>query len=465
MTQKTLPAKYYLSHARELFGFVNEQCACLLTEEHSDYLAAYERLSEDAQCMLVRFLSRKPHFLARDSLQYAEIDNPSRRLEELQAAGFISTPSIEDWPRFATALTKAMLLDCLNRSTIKVKRTTPKTELVQLVLAHVDPADSQLAPLRNAFLIRRKQRVIDYIMFLFFGDLRNRFQKFAMRDLGVLKTRKSKATLVARFSCREEAISGFILHSRRRDFLFRPSELREETASYLLSCTAQGAVALEERDKLLLEVGNAFVDDQPEYAIRLWRASNDPAAIERWVRESYKHMDREALQTELEELRNQEMPAISKVFLEDFYVRKYQGKRTSIFTDMLRERSNKMRIDDAYMNDVEQGVIDHYRRQGIDSWFTENRFWRALFAFTFWQLLFNNSQKQHSEFDRLPAVLRTRQFYTDQQAAIEQALQLLDDRDAAKRTFIRLASRHYGYPTGIFRWRADLLDSILPSLE
>ena len=106
----SLPEKYYLSHARELFTFVQNQCSHLLAEEHIDYLYRFEQLSEDAQCLLVRFLSRKPRFVTSDSLQYPEIEYPTVGLTELIDNNLVAVPGVEDWSSLVSVLTKAMLL-------------------------------------------------------------------------------------------------------------------------------------------------------------------------------------------------------------------------------------------------------------------------------------------------------------------------------------------------------------------
>jgi DNA polymerase-3 subunit epsilon len=314
-------------------------------------------------------------------------------------------------------------------------------------------------------LVRRQQPTIDYILFLFFGDLRNRLQKFAMRDLGLLKTRKAKTQPSARFSSPKEAQSAFKLQCLQRDFTQQPQQLKESTATYLLTASPVGAIAQEIYDSLLLRVGAEFSGDNSDMAIKLWQASSEPQATERWIRESYQYKDREQLKNIMRQLRQQQLPATSKIFVEDFYARKYQGKRTSIYTDMLRETSCKLLLDEVYINEVEEGAIQHYRRNGSLAYFTENRHWRLLFALTFWHPLFRDEKQYGSEFDSLPLSLRNGTFYHHNAIEIEACLELLDTPNVAIESFTQVATRHYGYPTGLFRWQANMLDSIKPCLE
>ena len=48
--QATLPEKYYLDHALELFGFIRQHCDHLLEEQHRQYLQRYFDLGDDARC-------------------------------------------------------------------------------------------------------------------------------------------------------------------------------------------------------------------------------------------------------------------------------------------------------------------------------------------------------------------------------------------------------------------------------
>ncbi|MBL4671629.1 MAG: VRR-NUC domain-containing protein [Arenicella sp.] len=459
-----LPSKYYLNHAYELFDFVAKQCESLLSDEHKNYLQGISALSEDARCLLIRCLARKPYFIKLSSLSYDEINDIGRAVDELQRNNYLRFATHDDWIKLSQLLTKPQLVKSLVDAPIKIKSSTKKAELVDHAQQYVSGKEAHLSSLLSSMVVKQRGDLIEYIFFLFFGDIRNRFQQFAMRDLGVMKTRK-EAKNVARFEHIAEAQSAFELQKRRRDFSLNPSELKEQTADYLIGCNVIGHSAKETYDRLLLNVGNQLADSDAEKAITLWKMSDEPAATEKWVRESYTRFDRDDLHATLLKMREADLSPRIKVFIEDFYARKYQAKRTSIFTDMLREASNTIPLDEAFTNDVEDGVIAHYRQCGIDAYFTENKFWRVLFALTFWDLLFGPQQTQFSEFDRLPTQLKNNSFYTLQNEKIEQCLALFSSHSLSdKKTLLsRLTQRsaiHYGKPNGLFNWSPGLLDTI-----
>jgi DNA polymerase-3 subunit epsilon len=106
----TLPEKYYLSHGLELFEFVEDECSALLEQADKDYLQAFSRLSLNSQCLLVGFLTRKPQFLKRSSLQYPEIEDIDAAIDELIQAGLLSTIKPSDWSSFLATMTKPEIL-------------------------------------------------------------------------------------------------------------------------------------------------------------------------------------------------------------------------------------------------------------------------------------------------------------------------------------------------------------------
>lgn len=458
-----LPEKYYLAHAQEIFDFAEHQSAHLLDQAERRYLRKYAQLSEDAQCLLIRILSRKPKYFAVQSLAYAEIGNIARAQDELLRDGFISYVETRDWLEFLPALNKPQLIDCLNAARIQVKRSTNKSALLELAMAHCQPQHN--AQLRAQFIVRRQQATIEYILFLFFGDLRNRLQKFAMRDLGVLKTRKTNAQKIARFEAPVEARSAFTLQRLAQNFKAQPEQLCEQAAEYLVTHKPVGAIAEQLSDKLLLAVGDQLSGTDRRKAIDLWQRSNEPTAAQRWIREEYQHGDREALRLVLEELRDEQLAPEVAIFVEDFYSRKYLGKRTTIYTDLLRHQSAKVPIDEVYVNQAEEGVIQYYQQRGIQAYFVENSHWRLLFALTFWPLLFDQKTQRGSEFDRLPLSLRDQSFYAKFSEQIEHCLTALDEREASLARFAALATRYYGFATGLFRWNARILETIKLCLE
>ena len=130
--KKELPAKYYLAHFKELITFINTQCGHLLQQTHTDFINKVNQLNEQAQCMLARIYSRKPCFVAINTLNYDEIDNPTQAIAALMHAGLVTHPTHNDYQALLSHLTKPALLELLApfTATVSIKKSAAKDALI-----------------------------------------------------------------------------------------------------------------------------------------------------------------------------------------------------------------------------------------------------------------------------------------------------------------------------------------------
>ncbi|MFY7889460.1 MAG: VRR-NUC domain-containing protein, partial [Spirosomataceae bacterium] len=67
-----LEPKYYLGYFHYLLGFVEKKYAHILNESENAFLSDFAQLSENEQCLYVRFSNRRASFFRTDKLKYAE---------------------------------------------------------------------------------------------------------------------------------------------------------------------------------------------------------------------------------------------------------------------------------------------------------------------------------------------------------------------------------------------------------
>ena len=478
MSAITLPTHYYLDHGLEVFDYLEAHCLHLLPSEALSYIRSFRALNRDEQCLLVRLWSRKPRFLKRSSLMYAEITQPYECLETLKNVGLANDLSfMNSDDSLFNSLTKPELLSILDGVGARAPASTSKASLVGMCLTwrsennNIEPELDVL----DQYVERSQQDVVDYLLFLFFGDLRNRFQRFSMRDLGVLSTKnKAKdAQQVARFISLDEARHEFECHTHLRD-ISQGSVRYKELLKFLKGDSMPSFQSVRKfssasRDRLVLKLGEQLLAEQPQAAIDVWQLSEQADVLEKRLRLQYQMGDTEQVKLELELLQEraqeQGMSAASEIFIADFYARKFTGKRTSIYTDMLRNAAESIGVDELYLNSSEQGVIAYYQRIGAHAEFVENKVWRAFFALLFWDLLFEQDGAQANEFDRLPLVLQRSDFYTRFEKAINDQLKILDEPLRSRKYFTRMAVSKHGYPTGLFRWSETVLSTMLLVLK
>ncbi|WP_247543034.1 hypothetical protein [Bradyrhizobium sp. 146] len=83
------------------------------------------------------------------------------------------------------------------------------------------------------------------------------------------------------------------------------------------------------------------------------------------------------------------------VFATDFYARKFGGRRTGVYTELLRS-GRTITVDDTHRGNPEAGVAGVLRRKGTKVFFTENVLWHTLFGLLFWDELFESTRMASS---------------------------------------------------------------------
>ncbi len=436
-----LPPKYYLAHFHELIAALTSTSSDLFTEDLHRFLHVFRSVSEDAQCVFVRMLNRKGRFFLPDQLIYEEILDSEAALRELQRTGLICSAGAEDWSDLLTFFSRDQLFELCRTRGLDGKRSwTPKR--LREVLRDVPFEGCSLV---QAVVKRRFEEELSYLLFLFFGVVRENLSLYTMRDLGLREVRPMKRAFQARFSSREEARTTWFYAraSIPEDIGLWPSPVSEE--------------AHERREKHLMALAETAVaaGDQAEASGILRRCQRHPGR-ERYARLLFETGEREACRVFLEGLLEDPVSDAEYLFAEDFYARKFQGQRRSVLTETLRN-ARRVTIDESFFRRPESGVLQLFAEQGVAGYFTENDLWQGLFGVYFWEELFESeSSGLYSEFDRTPSALRTGQFYALHQEAIDRKLDLLEDRAAVLSLLRSTIAVHGGTKNGVFRWGSDL---------
>ncbi|WP_343861491.1 exonuclease domain-containing protein [Aliiglaciecola litoralis] len=449
-----------MSHFQEFIEFVTGPCAHLLDSDDSQFISSFQTLPEDAQCLFVRGLNRKSPIIKTASLDYEEINNTQQHMNTLLQQGFYQPVTEQHSDQLLTTLTKPELALVLRQAGVNLKSSDNKATYLEYAMEVCDFC--HLSPLLGTENLVRLgfETQIRYFLFLFFGDLRSGLNKFSMRDLGIMPTRRGVTQDAARFDFIDEAKSAFFYACQRKDMhqltISQQLELAIDVKHFP---SPQGTLANINYDRFLCKLGKAIVSHQPELGIEILALSGEPLAQEKVIRERYKQGDKEWVKQRLEEIIDNPDSEVLLTFAEDFLDRKFNQKRTSVLTDMLREQSASLKIDEMYMDSVENGVKVHYQKQGKQVFRTENRLWRALFGLVFWDELFENQQSSLiTEFDFKPQSISQNQFYITCEQAIETRLYRMTSSKAVFMQLSKVMLEKYGSPNGIFRWHRSLLE-------
>ncbi len=489
---KELPEKYYLDHFLEFTQHLRRHASMLLREQDHRFFARFDALCEDQKCLLVRMFNRShPCMKIQSLVNYKEIHEPELQLERLIHQGFVATLfcDLESKP---TSLSKsnAKSNPTSNSALNPPLNPTPPTdwlnvltkpELCSLTEALSDTVATLYPPKKSAnkqawlhwantlpathlrtsavakdYVFHTQEPILTYLLFLYFGHLDGKLNQFSMRDLGVMNTQQSAAHDKPRFEHKAEAESCFeyrkILKALKQTAVYQSA-----TPDWKNLPKPIGEQAETLHHKALFYLGQQSQADDPEQALTIWQTSQDPRAIEKRIRLLYQLNQKDQALAQLNQIIEQPPNEGLLVFAEDFLARKFHQKRTSLLTDMIRQHPPLL-LEEAYNGYVEQGVMSYYKALGYQAIHCENSVWRALFALTFWQELYDNPNAGlHSEFDRLPACLKQNTFYNDCATDIEARLNTLTSTPIFIQFIQKQYARAYGQPNGLFVWHADLL--------
>lgn len=457
--RKNLPPRYYLAHFFEFLRFFEGANATLLSDDAHHFITKFKALDSNKQCIVVRAANRKYAVIDRSQFNYEEIATPQKHIDELIAEDWFGGLQHAAMPDIAGVLTKDAILRLLSEyGAIQGLSSLTKPTLMSRLEANINehgwPKGLNNAP----YLVSLFDTPLRFLLFLYFGNTKGRLNQFSMRDLGVMRTREDSASDITRFDSKADAeVAWFYAHH-----LEALPFLSIEQANVIANNDfpdAEGLSALFYRDKYLFALAIKLLEVQRDKALKLLSCAHSDKAKEKWIRESYKDGNSEGVQKALEEVIDVPPSDTLLAFAEDFYARKFNKKRTSAVTDMLRSASRTINIDVSQNQQVERGVLAHYKRLGIAGWRTENRLWRSLFGLTFWAQLYEEDALV-TEFDRRPLSLKQNNFYARFCDSIEALFERLDSKEKFLHHLHKMATAHYGKVNSLFMWNSHFFEPI-----
>ncbi|MDX1517922.1 MAG: exonuclease domain-containing protein [Woeseiaceae bacterium] len=459
---RDLPTFYYHGHFVEMLDFVERHYAHVLDTGHREFLEQFRGLSQNAQRLYVRLYNRKGRVFSSSRLNYPELGDLAPLRGELRASGWIGAPTAEHFDEVLKYLKRDVIRDVLSLTFTGLGRSMKKTDLVVFARANADPETFVSRACDDRIFVQRRAGTIAYLAFLYFGRVQDGLDRFTMRDLGLVRVHEFGDAFEPRFQERDEALEHFYfasrLHGIEKADDFTARRLADEAASWP---EPSWPAAAKVRDKLLYRLGRHFEKSgDPERALACYSRAEAPRCTERLVRLLFQAGRRAEAKQHLERCLDDPRSDEEWLFASDLYERKFNAKRTSALTDMLRA-ADVIDLDESLSGNPERAVADHYESQGATAFRTENSLWRTLFGLLFWDELFAGSKSSlHSPFDFLPQSLNDGSFADLHADAIDARLGLLENPAALRRHLLKISTQHYGTMNGVFRWRRSVLDAL-----
>ena len=348
-----------------------------------------------------------------------------------------------------------------------ISRALKKVELIEFVRANMAPADFVKTLDTDRILVQRRAEAVRYLLFLYFGRVRDSLSQFTMRDLGLVRTQNVRESYEPRFSEREEALEHYY-------FAVRLKASRKATADEFARIADEagewpepnfpGSARL--RDELAYKIGRwAEKAKDVDLALATYRRGDSTDCSERIVRVLLASGQKDEAQRYLEHCLDDPRSEEEWLLARDLYERKFNKKRTSDMTDALRA-GEVVEIDESQSAAPERAVVEHFVAGGLAAWRTENLVWRTLFGLLFWDELFGDDDTStHSPFEFLPSSLTNGGFYAQNVQRIEEKLACLGEPAGVSKQLLRVATAHFGTPNGVFRWRWAMNDAVFALLE
>ncbi|MEH2487111.1 exonuclease domain-containing protein [Bradyrhizobium sp. AZCC 2230] len=459
-----LPAYYYLDHFVEMLEFVQKTYSSILGDEHRAFIARFGGLSRDARCLLIRMVNRRGAIFNRSLFSYPEIKDVKVAVAELTAAGHARALRESDYPAFVACLPRDVLMtgaQAAGRG--DVRKSWSKLKFVDYFLEQVPFSVAAQHCGGHKFIALDGTRPIEFLLYLYFGKTEVDLKNFALRDLGILRTNQ-ETSFNARFTDGDEAVASFY-YCQVLDRLDVKSEaVYRQAAIDVLGGPACGTdYAADLRSRAAHQAGLYFEkSDESALACQLYRAGSSSDCNERLARLLYNEGERVEAEELLQRMIDDPASDGEHLFATDFYARKFGGRRTGLYTELLRS-GRAITVDDTHRGNPEAGLAGVLRREGARVFYAENVLWHSLFGLLFWDELFETTQLA-SGFDWVPHCLKDRSFSRLFASSIDAKLEGIESGNGLA-IILRTIAARWGRPNGIFAWDHVQVEALRALLE
>jgi len=371
------PEDYYQNNCRTLFSFVLAHYADLLAEQDAASLQSYLRLTDDAQRLFARLLTRKGPLIRTDSLNYAEISNVAQALDLLCEKQFICLAAPAPGDQLLAVARKAEVT-ALN-PTLLPNSARKDAWVLQLLSLYTDRQVHERVVAQFSWLHINKPQTWQMVRLLYFGDNQQDWSAFVIRDLGMVRYEPWHM-----HSRRYESLQTLKadMYYRRLSELSRRLEEHPKLAVELSKClqaqVPDDRFMQARRERTLLRIGRWHERaDEPQAAVDAYRQVNRHPARERIVRLLHRCGDESTASQWLQTIRNAPLCEEEAQFAERFGKRQagYQPPATQIDITELQ-------------GDIEQQALNLLLQPGEWGAHVENSLVRTLTGLVYWEVIF-----------------------------------------------------------------------------
>ena len=398
MPERRLPIGYYVDNFEIVLKTATEHYDDLLSTAEWAFFHGFFALSPASKRLYVRLISRKGPLFRRDRLDYPEIPELDAAAAELVTTGFLDRGEDASVEALLALLLRPELANLLRDLSEIAAGAARKDELAGLLLETVEPSHL-LRSLRErlAVLRPRHEDHVEIFRLLFFGNLRQGWTEFVLRDLGVVRFEPYPLRRDLRLFADRDALDHSLLLRQLREVahIYLDLGLDEEAfavADIVLARSDEYHPSTHRlRDRILNHVGRCLErQGELERALELYAAAQRPPARERRARVLARlGRHREALEL-CSEIADSHRDETEAAFAPRFrhQMRRQLGEKPAPIKRPrrpLEERTLKREAGAA----IETVVLRALEQEGRAGFFSENWLWNSLFGLAFWDVVFS----------------------------------------------------------------------------
>lgn len=464
---RQLPEKYYLQNFEYLIDFIIEKYSHILNQQELFFINQFKNLDEDSKCLFVRLINRRKKYFRTEDISYSEIQDCSSAINDLLDQKFLSVIS-ETTEDILTIFTKLELIEFAKETNIYSASLSkqPKNELVQDLATNKYLIQHVTA--RHQIIKTNFENEINFIKFLFFGNLDGDMSMFVIRDIGNASFESvEKEELKPQFSSRNEAIQKYNSQVKYAEFRI----IRETLEAIELYNWVKNHDFINQEyedsiqsiyDKLLKKTALILEKaDLNAEALEIYSYCKNDLCRER-VLSVYKRLKENinARRIALEIITNPHNQ--EELIAAQDYIDRLADIKVKKTTRVLKS-SLSIEVSMEYLNQVEQGAIYYYETQGYQGFHTENYIWNALFGLTFWEIIFDKSKLTH--FQIRPENLYSKNFYYSKNKLINEFLTKIKTKSDLEERIQNTFINKYGILNPFVGWSENALTLVLNLIQ
>ena len=381
-----LSPDYYLDNFQKLIDHALQWYPDLLKRDEHEWIAKFNQLDRQSQCLLVRLYSRRGCWFRSDKVNYAEIPDRDECLKALVDNEFIAiNPNLDTHTLASRLLTKpeiCVLFPVVNRSLKKE----------QLIESLPNIAFSQFDAIEFNIIQLNSEHMIDVLLTLFFANTHQDLSQFVLDDLGLHQFEKYELSKKRRFFSSREQI----------DQLLRLGTLTEEYALSDRKCphtlddlyqrmpaSVEHTYIERKRQHMLNDIARDFERlGECQKALFLFQQTHLPPSRERQAR-IFDKLNQDTSFSDVVTGILATPTDIAELEVAHKLNQRVQRKRGLKVARAPKPKCHEYRIElDLSAERVELAAKAHFESQGWTVYYAENHFLNGLLGLAFWDLFF-----------------------------------------------------------------------------